>query len=417
MSYEVYFGPVRVGRLEAHRSRLEFRYTQDVAEAGAPALSVHLPTRSEPFGHDASDAYFANLLPEDEYRRLVAKVVGQSDRNIAGLLGAIGGECAGAVSIWPAGEVPPAVPEYVPLDAEAVRRLLDGGNVQERLAVVREARLSLAGGMEKLGLRKQGGQWFRSRRGAPTTHILKWPPLGYEDLPYNELFCHALWQAVGIPVAEAEVLNTVTPVLVVRRFDRVEPPDGGLRLIHQEDFAQATGTHPASKYQADGGPGFAACAAVLREFAAVPARERELVMRWGIANFLTGNEDAHAKNLALLHEPQGTRLAPFYDIVCTQAYRGLRRAMAMSYGGEYRPAFIRTRHWERFAAELGLPMRLVRSEAIELADAFETSLPTVRADLERQYGPHPVFERVQRAVKTQIGRAVAQLAGKAMDPT
>ena len=183
MSYEVYFGPVRVGRLEAHRSRLEFRYTQDVAEAGAPAYRFTCRRDLSPSAMMPRTHTSANLLPEDEYRRLVAKVVGQSDRNIAGLLGAIGGECAGAVSIWPAGEVPPAVPEYVPLDAEAVRRLLDGANVQERLAVVWEARLSLAGGMEKLGLRKQGGQWFRSRRGAPTTHILKWPPLGYETCP------------------------------------------------------------------------------------------------------------------------------------------------------------------------------------------------------------------------------------------
>ncbi len=94
-----------------------------------------------------------------------------------------------------------------------------------------------------------GREVVRSRRGAPTTHILKWPPLGYDDLPYddlpyNELFCHALWQAVKIPVAEAEVLDTAMPVLVVRRFDRVELPGGGLRLIHQEDFAQATGTPP-----------------------------------------------------------------------------------------------------------------------------------------------------------------------------
>ncbi len=149
----------------------------------------------------------------------------------------------------------------------------------------------------------------------------------------------------------------------------------------------------------------------------MPARERELLMRWGIANLLTGNEDAHAKNLALLHEPEGTRLAPFYDIVCTQVYRGLRRAMAMSYGGEYRPAYIRTRHWERFAADLGLPMRLVRREATELAEALETSLPTVRADLERLHGTRPIFERVHDVVKRQIGRAMTQLAGEAMDPT
>jgi serine/threonine-protein kinase HipA len=372
---------------------------------------VRLPAQARPYGHGASDAYFANLLPEDEYRRLVARVVGESDRNIAGLLGAIGGECAGAVSIWPPGEAPPNAPEYVPLDAAAVQRLLATENVRARMAIVQEARLSLAGGMEKLGLRQQGGKWFRSRRGAPTTHILKWPPSGFADLPYNELFCLALWRAVDLPVAEAEVIDTGSGVLVVRRFDRVELPGGGLRLIHQEDFAQATGTGPASKYQVHGGPGFAACATVLQDFATVPARERGLLLRWGIANFLTGNEDAHAKNLALLHEREGLRLAPFYDIVCTQVYGGLRRHMAMAYGGEYRPAYIRTRHWEGFAAELGVPLRLVRREAMRLADLFEGALPEVRTAVERDHGSQPVFERVLGAIMRQIGRGRDQLAG------
>jgi serine/threonine-protein kinase HipA len=411
MSYDVYVGATRVGRLTAHRARLAFRYTEDVVAANGPALSLRLPPQLEGYGHDASEAYFANLLPEDEYRRLVARVVGQSDRNIAGLLGAIGGECAGAVSIWGVGEPPPAVPEYVPLDPDAVRRLLEADNVQGRLAVVRDARLSLAGGMEKLGLRWEGGQWFRSRRGAPTTHILKWPPTGYGDLAYNELFCLTLWRAAGIPVVEAKVMDVGTGVLVVRRYDRVEPPGGGLRLIHQEDLAQATGTHPGSKYQSEGGPGFAACAGVLRDFASVPVRERALLLRWGIANFLTGNEDAHAKNVALLHDVDGIRLAPFYDILCTQVYGSLKRVMAMAYGTEYRPAHLRRRHWDRFADDLEVPFRLVLREAAELTEAFERSLPVVRTELERRHGAHPVFALVEGVVTRQISRARTQLSG------
>lgn len=411
MSYDVYLGSIRVGQLTAQKSRLTFQYAEPVVEAGGPVLSVRLPARGQPYGHEESDAYFANLLPEDEYRRLVARLVGQSERNTAGLLGAIGGECAGAVSIWPTGEGPADSPDYVPLDPVAVQRLLQTDSGRERMALVQEARLSLAGTMEKLGLRQQAGAWFRSRGGAPTTHILKWPPAGFLDLPYNELFCLKLWQAAGLPVADAEVIDTGPGVLVVRRFDRMELADGGLRLIHQEDFAQACGIGPASKYQAHGGPGFAACAAVVQAVATVPARERGLMLRWAIANYLTGNEDAHAKNLALLHEQEGVRLAPFYDIVCTQVYGGLRRRMAMDYGGEYRPAYVRTRHWERFAADLSVPIRLVRREALELAEDFELVLPGVRDALERDHGQQPVFARVAAEVKRGIERVRAQLTG------
>lgn len=62
---------------------------------------MRLPVRSEPYLHDDVNPFFANLLPEDEHLHLLARVLGLSDRNVAGLLGAIGGECAGAVSIWP----------------------------------------------------------------------------------------------------------------------------------------------------------------------------------------------------------------------------------------------------------------------------------------------------------------------------
>jgi serine/threonine-protein kinase HipA len=404
MRYDVYFGERQVGRLEARRARLSFEYSAEAVANGSPALSIRLPVRPERYPHDDADAYFANLLPEDEYRRLIARAVGQSDRSVSGLLGAIGGECAGAVSIWPEGEAPAHIPEYVELDPGAVASLFQADNVQERLALVREARLSLAGGMEKLGLRRAANRWLRSRRGAPTTHVLKWPPTGFENLSDNELLCLELWRAAGISVVEAMVLDVGgASVLVVRRYDREELADGGIRLIHQEDFAQATGTHPAAKYQADGGPGFATCSQVLQDCADVPARERAGLLRWALAGFLTGNEDAHAKNLALLHDVDGTRLAPHYDIACTLIYRGLRRRMAMSYGGEYRSRYVRRRHWEQFAADIGLPFRVVRQEALDLAATFDGVLPEVRSDLESRRGHRPVYDAVSDAVQRQIG--------------
>lgn len=409
MSFTVYHGTERIGELQSEGARLRFRYRPEVADAGRPALSVRLPPRREPFLHDEANPYFANLLPEEEHRRLLARVLGMSDRNVAGLLGAIGGECAGAVSIWPTGRRPPAKPDYVPLDDAHVQRLLDATSPAERLDIVRESRLSLAGGMEKLGLRLVDDRWHRGRAGAPTTHILKWAPRSLPDLNYNELFCMELLGAAGLPIAEATVEGGITPVLVVQRYDRIEQADGRLTLLHQEDFCQALGVEPAQKYQAEGGPSLASCAAILRRHAAVPARELSLLLRWAVGNFLVGNGDAHGKNLALLYAPEGVRLAPFYDIASTRVYKGLSGKLAMAIGGEYRIAYVQARHWDRLADALGLPANTVRREVLALAAAVEMVLPAVRERLTDRYGDQEIFARIQHLVIEQIERVRRQL--------
>lgn len=73
-------------------------------------LSVRLPVRAEPYDHDATMAFFENLLPEGEGRDLIAQARQFSVSDVPGLLGMVGGDCAGAVTIWPEGTPPPARP-------------------------------------------------------------------------------------------------------------------------------------------------------------------------------------------------------------------------------------------------------------------------------------------------------------------
>jgi len=39
-----------------------------------------------------------------------------------------------------------------------------------------------------------------------------------------------------------------------------------------------------------------------------------------IKKYLIGNADAHAKNISLLLPEEGSRLAPFYGLMCTAVY-------------------------------------------------------------------------------------------------
>ena len=74
-----------VGRLWLERSRIP--------------LSLSLPLRAAPYLNDESHPFFANLLPEEKIRVVVARNLGISPQNDFGILEKIGGDCAGAVSL------------------------------------------------------------------------------------------------------------------------------------------------------------------------------------------------------------------------------------------------------------------------------------------------------------------------------
>lgn len=66
----------------------------------------------------------------------------------------------------------------------------------------------------------------------------------------------------------------------------------------------------------------------------------------------------HAKNLSLLHQPNGgTRLAPFYDLVCTRAIERIDCHLAFDVGDERNPNTITRIHWDRLATQCGVKPR------------------------------------------------------------
>ena len=83
-------------------NRYSFQYDPDYLEdPEAIPLSLSLPMRETSYTNDTARPFFSNLLPEGEVRSLIAKIKQISEHNDFKLLEAIGGECAGAVSILP----------------------------------------------------------------------------------------------------------------------------------------------------------------------------------------------------------------------------------------------------------------------------------------------------------------------------
>ena len=107
-SLDVYLHTELVGSLERRaQARLRFTYATEWVEAAGPPLSLSLPVRPDPFSDEECRPFFEGLLPEGEFLKAIARVFHVSADNPFALLSEIGGECAGAVSLAPAGAPPP----------------------------------------------------------------------------------------------------------------------------------------------------------------------------------------------------------------------------------------------------------------------------------------------------------------------
>lgn len=116
-------------------------------------LSCSLPLREEGFSYHEARPFFAGVLPEETSRDIVADRLNVSRNNDIKLADAIGGDCAGAVSLIPLGQKP--LPEGQKVDwltPEEFSVVL--GHLSERslLASGDHVRISLAGAMCKLTL-------------------------------------------------------------------------------------------------------------------------------------------------------------------------------------------------------------------------------------------------------------------------
>jgi serine/threonine-protein kinase HipA len=101
-----------VGTLWADGTRLQFAYHTAVLGDRGAAVSVLLPVRAGTFGDHEARPCFENLLPEGDLRAYLAKTEKLDEGDVVGLLAVFGGECAGALSLWPEAELPPPKPEY-----------------------------------------------------------------------------------------------------------------------------------------------------------------------------------------------------------------------------------------------------------------------------------------------------------------
>ena len=370
----VWWGQNIVGALAINRhGDTSFSYAETwLAKPAARAISLSLPLRAEPFSRRESRPFFEGLLPEESQRAVIARALGLSAGNEFRLLEALGGEVAGALSLWPEGERPPAEAPSIepakPLDDDALIAILKRLPARPMLAGETGLRLSLAGAQTKLPVVVDKGHIALPTPGQPTTHILKPPIERFAGTTENEAFAMRLAREVGLSVAEVDYRRVRgRAFLLVERYDRVAG-HGRVKRLHQEDFCQALGFPSARKYAADGGPVLRDCFQLLRSSVTRPARDVLRLFDAAIFNLIIGNADAHAKNYSLLYRDDAVEMVPLYDLLATVAYPDLSPKLAMKIAGRVTLNELKATDWGRFAKQSGLTEPFVKRRAKALAD-------------------------------------------------
>jgi len=395
--------------------RLAFEYSDSWLDSNnAFAISLSLPLKGGRFEDERPGRFFANLLPEGRLRSLVARRLGLSEENLFALLKAVGGECAGALSVLPENQAESYrnSADYSPLSVKELSKMAAAGDVLPFVTAERRTRLSLAGAQDKLPVLVDDGKFYLPEGNSPSSHILKFPSRDFRHLPANEVLTASLARAAGLNAAEVQPLALGDELAcLVTRYDRRRDADGNLIRLHQEDFCQALGLDHSTKYEQEGGPSFADCFDLAGRACTEPLLDGEQLLRWLAFNATVGNADGHAKNISLLLKTdRSIHLAPFYDLVCTRAYRGLDRNLAMLVGGVADPGQIRGSDWARLAAEVGVGRRFLLELIEEVAGEVQKALCEAEKNFRSLCGESPAIQMVFQSVSKQARRIMRQLA-------
>jgi serine/threonine-protein kinase HipA len=164
-----------VGLLSSDKlQRFSFQYDPEwLARRNVQPLSLSLPLREGVYSDEKARPFFTSLLPESTVRESVARKLGISPRNEFVLLEALGGECAGAITLLPQGVAPAKQSGYRALSSEQFRKIIRELPQKPFLAGEEDIRLSLAGAQNKLPVYLERQQVFLPRGSSPSSHIIK----------------------------------------------------------------------------------------------------------------------------------------------------------------------------------------------------------------------------------------------------
>lgn len=367
-----------------------FRYAPDHLARGGPPVATTLPLAPAPVvaPGGAVPPFFAGLLPEGRRLTAVRAAVKTSADDELSLLLAVGTDAIGHARVLPRGDAPADVVEAAPSLASprevSFRDLFRSALGSDPSTL---DRVALPGVQDKIS-----GQMISFPVAGPRgRYLLKLNPPEFPHLVENEAFFLEAARRSGLAVADAEVIVDAEgePGLLVERFDRVVTSHGPTLRRAQEDGCQVLGRYPADKYRLTSEEVVGGLAAVTTA-PVVAARE---LLRQLVFAYLSGNGDAHAKNLSVVQGVRGEwRVTPAYDVPSSHPYGDT--TVALTVDGKQRED-ITWRSFVALGAATGVPERAVRRVLSELVSRTSRWVP----DLDRLPFDDRRVHRLRRLVE------------------
>ena len=100
----VYLRGSRIGFIEFDHDANSREFSYDAAYLNSPGacpISLSLPLREKPFNSWETRLFFENLLPPEIVRRKLEKIIHHDHDNYFAFLKTLGGDCAGAIALYP----------------------------------------------------------------------------------------------------------------------------------------------------------------------------------------------------------------------------------------------------------------------------------------------------------------------------
>ena len=341
-----WLGDVLVGEFSHDGDKqLTFSYSDDVSFP----LSLSLPLHGD-WGDDAPRLFLEGLLPDlQEERVSMARALHASSDDLLGLL--TGVDTTGGLRFAPRavrGESSGCSPETVPIEAIAEKSAaMSSGTVCTWQNPDGSNRFALAGSQGKFAVAQRKNAWSWVDGDHPSTHIIKPESARFPGIADIEAATMQLARLYGIDTANFGLLHCgKAKAYIVERFDRKVEADGSVRRLHVEDLTQALGLPREAKYAVSAGQVVGLLASADANGSACRQWLEQLVF-----NTLVGNCDAHAKNYSIFIGPDGVKLCPLYDSVCTLVWPETSDSLAMSINGK---DTARTLTFSDWAAEAAL---------------------------------------------------------------
>ncbi|MGJ7493470.1 HipA domain-containing protein [Variovorax sp. RT4R15] len=394
-----------------------FEYdAQWLDQPGAYVLAPQFALRPGRFVGALVRSFFENLLPEGDALEDIVSAIQLRGASSFDVLGRLGAELPGVLSLLPEDARPTLAQEYRPLSFEALSQRLGARDRTPLLVSNDAATMSLAGAQDKIGLRfdAKAMRLSDSVGQSPTTHILKpdTRQARYAPSAINEYACMKLARALRLPVPDVWLLRVPEPVYVIERYDRLMAA-GNIVGLHQIDGCQLLGHGSGWKYERSGG--LVSIPKLVEALRALHVRGSDLLQlqRWVMFNFLVGNADAHAKNLSLLIDDKGFAMAPFYDLLCVRAYGDT--GLALFIGDEETFDAVGHHSWEALCQDCGFRLPETLLEFRKMALALLPAWHKVRAMLDKQQvltaAEAEVLGRMTQVFELHSGHALSMVAG------